>query len=165
MAAWKHKSAKRSVQLAERQVEAMRLVTGGMSIEDAAFACGVAKMTVYQWSLKARRKAAMEVSEAIRPSVELELYNIQELWDVWFPKALAGDDEAFDKVMTLLDRRAKYCGLYAPTKVDGTLHHSGSIQHQHLTREQMQEEIRERLRKLEDQKNRLAAIEVVPSEN
>lgn len=46
----------------------------------------------------------------------LELERIDELLSKYYQKALAGDHNSLHSVLALMDRRAKYSGLYAPDK-------------------------------------------------
>ena len=47
----------------------------------------------------------------------LEVERIDELWAVLYPKARKGDYAAFDRCLSLMEKRARYLGLYAPAPV------------------------------------------------
>jgi hypothetical protein len=44
--------------------------------------------------------------------------DIVRLLEVWFPKALAGDHRAVDKVIRLWERESKLLGIDAPTRIE-----------------------------------------------
>lgn len=49
---------------------------------------------------------------------QLELERLDELQSRFWTKALAGDYLAADKVLSIMDRRAKYLGLHEPTRYE-----------------------------------------------
>lgn len=57
-----------------------------------------------------------EESTAVR---RLEIERIDDLWAILYPKARKGDYAAFDRCLTLMEKRARYLGLYAPAAVQG----------------------------------------------
>ena len=63
----------------------------------------------------AYERLATEFKESAEQARALDLERIDELLSKTYPRALALDYVAFDRVLALLDRRARYLGLYAPT--------------------------------------------------
>lgn len=63
---------------------------------------------------------------------QLELERLDELQSRFWNKALAGDYLAADKVLSIMDRRAKYLGLHEPTRYEI------NIEWEKLSRQQIQ---------------------------
>lgn len=132
----------------------------GMTTQEIAEAFNVAIKTARRWLLEFRRNVSELTAEEIKLRSLATLELILEKWEY---KAMQGDAEALDQVLKIQDRQAKFLGLYAPTKIDSTMQYSGTIQH--ISRDEMRQEVLKRLQAIEQQKNRLAAIDVGPSEN
>lgn len=64
-----------------------------------------------------REKREEESANVLR----LELERVDDLWAAYYPKAKKGDYAALDRCMTLMDKRARYLGLYAPVDVKGEM--------------------------------------------
>lgn len=111
--------APNSAELADRRerVYAMRLT--GKSLGFIAQAEGVSKTTVFN-DIEAVIKAKTEVpAQQVR---EMELDRLDLLLDKLMPRVEQGDVQAIQTALKVMDRRAKFLGLDAPTKVDTTVH-------------------------------------------
>jgi len=111
--------APNSAELAERRerVYAMRLT--GKSLGFIAQAEGVSKTTVFN-DIEAVIKAKTEVpAQQVR---EMELDRLDLLLDKLMPRVEQGDVQAIQTALKVMDRRAKFLGLDAPTKQDVTVH-------------------------------------------
>jgi len=51
---------------------------------------------------------------------DLELMRLDQLQAALYPKAMQGDGPATDRVLAIMDRRAKLLGLYSPRQEDET---------------------------------------------
>jgi hypothetical protein len=77
-------------------------------------AAGYAKVSISQ--IRRIIRAALE-DAAQRPAEELlrmELLRLDELQSAQYAKAIAGDAPAMDRVLAIMDRRAKLLGLHQP---------------------------------------------------
>jgi hypothetical protein len=80
------------------------------------------------------RKVLQEPAEAVR---ELEAMRLDALLQALWGKALDGDVLVIDRVLKIMDRRARLLGLDAPTKTQQE--NTGEVQHEHQHRTWMQE--------------------------
>lgn len=55
-----------------------------------------------------------EMAEDGTTVLRIELERLDRLMEALWPRAVSGDDAAIDRVLKLMDRRAKYLGLNAP---------------------------------------------------
>lgn len=82
-------------------------------------AAGFAKVSISQ--VRRIIRTALE-DAAQRPAEELlriELLRLDELQSVQYAKAVAGDAPAMDRVLAIMDRRAKLLGLHQQQRGDG----------------------------------------------
>lgn len=110
--------APNSAELADRRerVYAMRLT--GKSLGFIAQAEGVSKTTVFN-DIEAVIKAKTEVpAQQVR---EMELDRLDLLLDKLMPRVENGDVQAIQTALKVMDRRAKFLGLDAPTKQEITV--------------------------------------------
>lgn len=151
---------KRIIDAKKRQARAFEMFADGKDTKFIAGAFNVNPKTVRRWLLEFRRSVSELAAEEIKTR---HLAMLDLALDKWEPGMLQGEIEALDQALKIMDRQAKYLGLYAPTKIDGTVQYSGTVQH--LSRDELRGEVLKRLKEMEQQKNRLAAIDAVPSEN
>ncbi|HXY57608.1 MAG TPA: hypothetical protein VEH76_03415 [Methylocystis sp.] len=87
-------------------------------IADELPAMGHAKVSISQ----VRRIIRAALAEAAhRPAEELlriELSRLDELQEALYAKAVAGEAPAMDRVLAIMDRRAKLLGLHQPRKAE-----------------------------------------------
>mgnify|MGYP000853980830 CR=1 FL=1 len=65
--------------------------------------------------LKELREKRVEESANV---LRMELERLDDMWAVYYPKAKKGDYAALDRCMTMMDKRARYLGLYAQAAPD-----------------------------------------------
>lgn len=108
----------RRVEAAEKQAKALELRKAGETFQQIANTIGYeGPGAAYKAVHAGIRKMLREPAEAL---IELEVSRLDEMLRAIWPKVLAGDTQAIDRVLRIMDRRAKYLGLDAPTKVDIT---------------------------------------------
>lgn len=118
------KSSALRLQLTERRELVVELRTRGVSYRDIArsvreqmklprYSAGLAHRDVMVVLKQMNKQTEAERSVL----VELELKRIDDLLAAVWPKASAGEIASVEGVNHLLDRRARYLGLYAPVGV------------------------------------------------
>lgn len=106
----------------------------------------------YQDVLSEIKRLQIENREAAEDIRTLELERLDELQARYWPKAVAGDYAAFDRVLSVMDRRAKYVGAYAADQLDI------QIRWELLNREQM-----ERIAQGEDPRRIMMEVSLLPA--
>lgn len=104
----------------EGRAKALELRKAGYQYKDIADALGVSISTVGRWvqeGMDQWKKQAVKYAEDIVLMEEKRLDRM--LAGVW-SRAKAGDDAAVDRVIKIMDRRAKLLGLDKPSKVAPT---------------------------------------------
>jgi hypothetical protein len=102
-----------------RQVQALHLRLAGLSYDAIAHQLGYHhRAAAYRAVLRALTATQREAAPAVRA---LELARLDALLERVWPKALAGHLPAVDRVLAILDRRARLLGLQAPERVDLTV--------------------------------------------
>lgn len=94
---------------ATRRAEAMRMRLAGVSVDLIAKRFGVAPRTVYTWVAEGVRDIPREEADELRT---LELARLDALQSAVWADAMRGDPRATDRVLAVMDRRARYLGLY-----------------------------------------------------
>jgi len=96
--------------------EALKLRSLGWSYQKVADAIGTTKATAYN---RVQRALAAIPAEAVDEFRRLEMERLDLVLNVAMDKAMSGDKGALfavDRVISIMDRRAKLMGLDAPTK-------------------------------------------------
>lgn len=106
----RRKNAQARVIRASRRAEAFALRRQGQSYEFIANYFGVSPRTVSTWVEEAIREVPKEEAEALR---NLELARLDAVLAPQMRLALAGDGYAVDRVLRIMERRAKYLNLDA----------------------------------------------------
>lgn len=102
-------SSPRRVAAAEKRREALRLRITGASFTEIAEALGYGhKGTACAIVREALAELGREEAEELRA---LELYRLDELQRAVWDAALSGNLPAVDRVLKIMERRAKLCGL------------------------------------------------------
>lgn len=110
----------------ERQVLELRRM--GVTYDEIAKATGYA--TAQGALLAYKRALKRTLNEAgAQEAREEELDRLDRLQRVYWAKAINGDVVALDRVLKIMEHRAKYRGLYAPARmqVEATVYDSGTI--------------------------------------
>lgn len=100
----------------ERRRQALQLRKAGASYEQIADQLGFANRAA------ARKAVVTELDRVVKePAQEvltMELQRLDQLLVGLWPRAIKGENGAVDRVLKIMERRAKYLGLDAAVKVD-----------------------------------------------
>ena len=105
---------------AERRLQAFQLRKAGYTYEAIGGALGVSKVAAYKLvrrvveSLDSQSQAEAKVYRA------LQLARLEEALKAIWPRAMAGELKAVDRVIKILEREAKLLCLDQPIKIDVT---------------------------------------------
>lgn len=114
----------RRIEAADKQRRAVELRRAGASFRQIADELGYASVSsAYKAVMVALRKTLREPTDELRT---LELERLDALTLVLWPKALQANLAAIDRLLRVMERRAKLSDLDAPTKIapttpDGTM--------------------------------------------
>lgn len=97
------------IERATRRAEAITLRRAGGRVDQIAAQFGVSPRTIYAWCREAVRDIPREEAEELRM---LELDRLDALQRAAWTDAMRGDPRAIDRVLAVMDRRARYLGLY-----------------------------------------------------
>ena len=110
------KTSVRRLEAIEKQRQALELRLGGATLSEIARLLGYASAS---GAVKAIDSAIMRTLEEPADKVrKLELRRLDRLLLGIWDRAIRGDDKAIIRVLNIMDRRAKYLGLDAPTRID-----------------------------------------------
>lgn len=106
-------ASRRRIVARERRAEALKLRKAGATYAQIAEAVGYASAQVAHESVMValRDLVPKEDVEAVR---EMELGRLDSLWQLHWKDAAAGNREATDKLLKIMDRRARLLGLDKP---------------------------------------------------
>lgn len=115
----------RKATAAEKRKQSLDLRRAGWSFEDIAAEVGYAnKGTAY----KAVKQAIADITrESATELLELELARLDDLQAGAYEKARDGDLFAVDRVLKIIDQRAKFLGLYDRKPEDPTADVKGAL--------------------------------------
>mgnify|MGYP003392987055 CR=1 FL=1 len=88
----------------------------GYTLTDIARHIGVSPPTVAQWLAEVWESLPLRAGEAREAVLSRELEKLDLLETKYLAAAVAGSGPAIKHVLEVMDRRAKYLGLYAPTR-------------------------------------------------
>lgn len=112
-----NKTSAAKVRSMERQVKALELRRSGMSYHEIAAALGIGKSQAQRYVqaglASAREQVAAEASDLRAEEVSRLDGMLRGLW----PDARKGHLGAVEKVLKIMERRAKLLGLDAPTRI------------------------------------------------
>jgi len=112
------KSSPRRIAAAEKQRQALELRKGGASYAAIAQALGYATPSGAQAAIdSALKKTIQEPAEKVR---QLELERLDAMLLGLWNDARKGHQGAIDRVLRIMERRAKFAGLDAPVNVKHT---------------------------------------------
>lgn len=116
--------AQKQVEFIERQTRALDLRRKGYTYSEIAAEMGyTSKATAYRVVAKGLRKMIQEPAEDV---LKLELDRLDALLkELWKRK---DQTDVVDRILRVMDRRAKYLGLDAPAKSELTGANGGAIQ-------------------------------------
>lgn len=110
-----NKTGRNALNATDRQRRALELRIAGKTLEQIAVELGYAgPQGADQAIRRALRKTLQEPADTLRV---LELIRLDKLMAGLWPFAVLGKTEAIDRVLKIMDRRAKLMGLDAPLKI------------------------------------------------
>ena len=113
--------ASTDAQTMAHELLALGLRQKGRSYRSIAEEMGVSHETARQCVKRAMDRLRPIVEERAEEVRELELSRLDIATNGLMPKVIEGDTYAIDKLVKVMDRRARLLGLDAPTKASGTL--------------------------------------------
>jgi hypothetical protein len=114
------KTSKRHIEAMELSAKAVALRRGGASYPDIASVLKVSVAGAYKAVMRALAETQAVTAEDAARVKELELARLDELLLGVYPSAKRGSMAALDRVLRIMERRSKFLGLDAPTKVAPT---------------------------------------------
>lgn len=116
----KDSTSPRSLVALQRQQQAVELRRAGRSYREIACQVGIGVASAHRLVGAAIAEARTTVQEDVVELRALELSRLDGLLGTLWPKARQGDLQAVDRVLRIMERRAKLLGLDAPVKVART---------------------------------------------
>lgn len=117
-------SSQRRIAAKERWTEALVMRRRGMTFERIGEVMGCGKQSAHRMitaAMKELRETCHEEAAVVR---ELELQRLDAMFETAYQQATGADDahylDAIDRVLKIMDRRAKLLGLDAPAKIAPT---------------------------------------------
>ena len=121
------KAGKPTVELIELRIKAIELRKSGATYEQIALALGYASRgAAYNAVMAGLMMAISEPAESVR---EMEAMRLDALLLGLWQKARSGDLQVIDRVLKIMDRRARLLGLDAPAKIETD--NTGTVKHEH----------------------------------
>ncbi len=113
-------SSKRRSQAAEREKLAFALRVAGMTYAQIAERLGVTTAGAYKMVKRVLERTRKETDEAADELRRLEVERLDALLLTLWKSATSGNLGAVDRVLRVMERRARLLGLDAPTRQDIT---------------------------------------------
>ena len=110
----------RRLNATEKRLDALTLRRRGSTFREIADKLGCSRAMVHKYVAGALREYAAANKEETEVYRALEADRLDALHAAIWPKAMNGDMRAVDRVLRIMERRAKLFGLDAPTKVAAT---------------------------------------------
>ncbi len=105
----KQRQARASAAKRDQTLQALQLRASGATYRQIADVLGIDKMTA--WRL-VQEEAASAIQEQASEVLQLELTRLDRMQMGLWTKAIDGDVQAVDKVLRIMEQRAKLLGLY-----------------------------------------------------
>lgn len=105
---------------AETRLLALELRKSGMTYQQIADEIGISVSGAFKHVSKALATFRAKAAEEAETVAALEAERLDSLHQALWPKAIQGDMPAVDRVLKIMERRAKLYGLDAPTKLAAT---------------------------------------------
>ena len=110
------KHSPRKLIAAERRERAWELRRAGWSMRAIAKEIGVSAMAVYKMLASSLAEIKAETLELARLDREIQLEQLDTIFNILYPRALRGELTAIDRIIKVMDSQAKLRGTLAPTK-------------------------------------------------
>ena len=120
MIAPESKTSSRRSQAAEREKKAFALRMAGATYEQIGAQLGVTTGAAYKMVKRVLERTRRETDELADELRRLEVERLDALTLTLWKQATAGNFGAVDRVLRVMERRARLLGLDAPTKQDVT---------------------------------------------
>lgn len=146
-----NKTSRDRFSAASKRHRAVQLRLDGRSLQDIGDALGVSRQMAWKYVREELQRVSNQYQESIGTMVQLELERLDAiLMGIW-GQASSGHLGAIDRVLKIMDRRARLTGLDAPAKIahtdpTGTVEATGDIP-QEISDEELEARIRELERK------------------
>lgn len=109
-------TSKRRLEAAANQRKALKLRKAGQSFDAIAQELGYASRSgAFHAVMSALRKTLQEPADEVR---KMELERLDSMLEATWEFAMTGKPEAVDRVLKIMERRAKYLGLDAPKEIN-----------------------------------------------
>ena len=113
----KRSTSRASIAQVKKDNEALALRASGKGYDEIAKALGYTNRSgAYKAVLRVLDRWTRETGENVETVRSIELRRCDSMIVALWPAALRGDPQAIDRVIKIMDRRAKFLGLDAPTK-------------------------------------------------
>lgn len=117
----RHSTSKTAIARSIRDRDAMAMRAAGKQYHEIAEALGMANKSVaYKAVVRVLDQWQCETVESADMVRSIELQRCDDMLAALWPKALEGDPQAIDRIIKIMDRRARFLGLDATTKTDIT---------------------------------------------
>ena len=100
----------------ERRHMALEFRRQGMTFEEIGIEMGISTNSASQIVNRVLRKMAKMDAETVKVLRALELERLDAMQAQIWPEAMSGDLKAIDRILKIMERRAKLAGLDAATK-------------------------------------------------
>lgn len=143
----KNKTAPAKLRGMALEQEVLKLRLAGASFRAIARNLECSVGAAYKACMRAIERQMKEIGEDADTVLHLELQRLDSMLLGAWPKAVAGDLSAVDRVLRIMERRARYLGLDAPVRRELSGPEGGPIQHEydfsHLSDEELERAIAE----------------------
>lgn len=102
---------------ADQTERLMRLLSSGLSVRAAATQLDMSERQARRLKDKAVTDMFHSMAAATEKVIGQELHTLNMLQAATMPHALRGNLKAVDAMLSIMDRRARFLGLYAPDKL------------------------------------------------
>ena len=109
-----------SVSSAENEVKALELRSAGVTYRDIAKRLGISVAAAHKIVSRGMGRLIAKCEEKAEMVRTMELDRLDKLQVSLWPSAVKGDAQAIDRVLKIMESRAKYTGAYAAIKTDNT---------------------------------------------
>jgi len=110
------KTSQRRMTAKEREYKALELRKAGAGYQVIGDQLGMTASGAYRAVMRSLKKLNEKISEEALEVRRLELERLDAMLIALWPQARKGNQGAVDRVLRIMDRRAKFLGLDAPTK-------------------------------------------------
>lgn len=127
-------SLTRKVKAHEKRVMALELRKAGLTLDEIARQVGYRSAASVHNAIRiAMQQSLQEPADEVR---QIELERLDKMHRALWPQAIRGEHGAIDRVLRIMERRAKLIGLDAPAKQ--VLQHGGDINVRDLSDDELQ---------------------------